>query len=302
MRHVRAYALLAASFLLVLAGTILQVRDELNFYNVTALPFELKMPTQAKFQLSLFVTLASLSLLLTAASLILHFRSMVTASWVTALVGGTASLASSIVPYFIGPVLNLMSLVGLLSSGILLLGYSLYLSRRYPLRLPRPTALQASSIALFSALTAVVTAYTGSLLPSPTGGYTHIGDSIVFVAALLFGCEVGTLTGILGMVAADLVLGYPRWYVTIIAHGLEGYLAGLGRGRGAVARFLACSVGGIAMAMSYFSVNVLIKGYWPALLSLARDIFGQALVSAIIATAVTGAVERAIKVKRMEAH
>jgi len=297
-----AYALLTASLLLVLVSTVLQVRDELNFYNVTALPFELKMPAQAKFQLSLFVTLASLSLLLVAASLILYFRGMAMASWVAALVGGITSLTSFAVPYFVGPVLNLASLVGLLSSGMLLLGYGLYLSRRYSLRVPKPTALQASNVALFSALTAVVTAYTGSLLPSPTGGYTHIGDSIVFVAALLFGCEVGTLTGILGMVAADLVLGYPRWYVTIIAHGLEGYLAGLGRGKGTIVRFLTCSIGGIAMALSYFSVNVLIKGYWPALLSLVRDIFGQALVSAVIATAVTGAVERAIKVKRMEAR
>ena len=30
------------------------------------------------------------------------------------------------------------------------------------------------------------------VIPSPTGGYTHIGDFVVFAAALLFGYKVGS--------------------------------------------------------------------------------------------------------------
>jgi len=56
------------------------------------------------------------------------------------------------------------------------------------------------------ALTAVLSAtYAAAILlmiiPSPTGGYTHIGDFVVFVSGLLFGYRVGGLVGIIGSVA-----------------------------------------------------------------------------------------------------
>ena len=65
------------------------------------------------------------------------------------------------------------------------------------------TSREAAVVAVLSA------AYAALIIvlkfPSPTGGYTHIGDLVVFVAALLFG-----LVGIVGAVAADFYVGYER--------------------------------------------------------------------------------------------
>lgn len=80
-------------------------------------------------------------------------------------------------------------------------------------------------------MAAVLTAFTGSFFPSPTDGYTNIGDAAIFVAALLYGSGVGGLLGAIGPLIADLMIGYPRWLVTIIAHGGEGLMAGLGKGK-----------------------------------------------------------------------
>jgi uncharacterized membrane protein len=72
------------------------------------------------------------------------------------------------------------------------------------------------------------------MLPSPTGGYTHIGDTAIYVAALLFEINDGGLVDIIGPAAANLFVGYSRWFVTVLAHGTQGFVAGLGKGRNTI--------------------------------------------------------------------
>jgi len=147
----------------------------------------------------------------------------------------------------------------------------------------RSTTTFVSIVAIFSALTAVTTYFTGSFLPSPTGGYTHVGDTFIYLAALLFGRAVGAAVGVIGPLVADLIVGYPRWYVSIVAHGLQGYLAGFGRGRRLPAQVALMFAAGLVMSLTYFAVNIYVKGLAPALVSLARDVFGQTLFSVILA-------------------
>ncbi|MEM3028473.1 MAG: ECF transporter S component [Candidatus Bathyarchaeia archaeon] len=137
------------------------------------------------------------------------------------------------------------------------------------------SSVEVSLIATLSALTAAVTAMTGQFLPSPTGGYTHIGDSVIYIASLLLGPKDGALIGILGALGADFYVAYPRWFVSIPAHGIQGVLAGLGRGRSFPLQLALCALGGFFMASTYFYVNIFIKGLGPALISYARDLFGQ---------------------------
>lgn len=150
---------------------------------------------------------------------------------------------------------------------------------------------------LFSALTAVLTYFLK--VPSPTGGYTHVGDTMVYLAALLFGVRVGTAVGALGPVIADLVTGYPRWYVTIVAHGIQGAIAGIGRGKKTHLQALLMFISGIVMSLTYFAVNVLVKGFPPALVSLARDVFGQTLISVTLALLLLKPLERNATVKNL---
>ena len=110
--------------------------------------------------------------------------------------------------------------------------------------------------------------------------------------ALLFGCKVGGIVGIIGPVVADLVVGYPRWFVTVLAHGSQGFIAGLGRKKSTVTQVVLLVFSGIVMATTYFFVNIFIKGYPVAVISYMRDLFGQALVSIILGFILSKAIEK----------
>lgn len=60
-----------------------------------------------------------------------------------------------------------------------------------------------------------------------TRGYFNVGDSAVYITALLFGPIVGSVAGGLGPMIADIVLGAP-WFApgTLIIKVTEGFLVG----------------------------------------------------------------------------
>jgi uncharacterized membrane protein len=116
---------------------------------------------------------------------------------------------------------------------------------------------------------------------------------IIFVAALLFGSKVGGITGMIGSVVADFWLAYPRWFVSIPAHGLEGIIAGFGKKKSILIQIMSCIIGGFIMASIYFYVNIFIKGYPLAIISYARDLFGQAGISMVLAISVSRSARKA---------
>jgi len=168
------------------------------------------------------------------------------------------------------------------------LGFTL--PHREVLRGPLLRSVEVATTAVFSALYAVMILML--VIPSPTGGYTHIGDTIVFLAALLFGYKVGGLVGILGSVVADLCTAYPRWFLSIPAHGLEGLIPDLVKGKPLAMQVVACLVGGFLMATTYFIVNIFLKGLPLALVSYVRDLFVQAGVSIVVALIISNIVKR----------
>jgi uncharacterized membrane protein len=157
------------------------------------------------------------------------------------------------------------------------------------------SAKATKEVALIAVLSA---AYAASIMlviiPSPTGGYTQIGDFVVFVAALLFGYRVGGSVGVIGAVAVDLFTGYPRWFVSIPAHFLEGLVPGLMKNKPFALRVVGCVVGGFLMATTYFLVNIYIKGLALAAVSYARDLFVQAGISIVLALAVVKIVKKVL--------
>jgi len=61
-----------------------------------------------------------------------------------------------------------------------------------------------------------------------TEGYIHLGDSMIFLAAIMFGKKKGAIAGGLGSAMADLLLGYTHWILpTLIIKGLMGYGIGV---------------------------------------------------------------------------
>ncbi len=157
------------------------------------------------------------------------------------------------------------------------------------------TIREVAYISVFSALTAVLTVSTGGLVPSPTGGFTHIGDTIIFFTALIMGSRCGMLVGAIGSVAADIFLAYPRWYVSIPAHGFEGLIAGIGKNKPIYLKVMFLAMGGFVMASTYFVVNIFLKGYPVAIISYLRDLFGQAGISIILSLILEKMIKARIK-------
>jgi uncharacterized membrane protein len=209
---------------------------------------------------------------------------------------GVAASASAIGTVLVGPIFSVA--VDLISAVILFTGASLsmlggilgFMTPSKPSKEPFLSTMEITNSAVLSALTAILTGL--AFVPSPTGGFTHIGDTIIFIASLLFGSKVGALTGVVGCIAADLWVGYPRWFVSIPAHGLEGLIAGLGKRRSVPIQLVVCVLGGIVMASVYFYVNIFIKGWALAILSYGRDLFLQAGISIGLAIVLTRTLQR----------
>jgi len=83
-----------------------------------------------------------------------------------------------------------------------------------------------SSTALSTALVFVATASISIYIPA-TRGYFNLGDSMIFLTALLFGPLVGCVAGGLGSMLSDLFLGYTVYApATLVVKGVEGLLTG----------------------------------------------------------------------------
>jgi len=79
---------------------------------------------------------------------------------------------------------------------------------------------------LFTAVVFIVTSSFSIYVPA-TRGFFNIGDSMVFLTALLFGPIIGAFTGGVGSALADLWLGYAYYApATFVIKGFEGFIVG----------------------------------------------------------------------------
>lgn len=269
-------------------GAALILRS-LGFENVFT---SIKISDAMKVFISLYLTAAVMSIGFSGSALFMVSKGR---NKYAGLFGIIASV-SAIATVLVGPIFTLA--VDPMSTVILFAGASLsilggilgFMTPSEPSKEPFLSTLEITNSAVLSALTAILTGL--AFVPSPTGGFTHIGDTIIFIASLLFGSKVGALTGVVGCIAADLWVGYPRWFVSIPAHGLEGLIAGLGKRRSVPIQLVVCVLGGIVMASVYFYVNIFIKGWALAILSYGRDLFLQAGISIGLAIVLTRTLQR----------
>ncbi len=124
---------------------------------------------------------------------------------------------------------------------------------------------QLTLTALLIALTTVATMAVRVPVPA-TQGYINLGDSLVYISALLFGPLTGLLAGGIGSALADLLGGYGQFApYTLVIKGLEGLVVGLIAWQATrrpaptatgVARAVgAIIVGGALMVLGYFVVE-----------------------------------------------
>lgn len=86
-------------------------------------------------------------------------------------------------------------------------------------------AIDIVQIALMAAMAFVVTYLVE--IPVGTKAVLHLGDTIVFTGAVLFGKKKAGIAAAIGMGMFDLLSPYAIWApITVIAKGLMGFIAG----------------------------------------------------------------------------
>ncbi|MBS7631696.1 ECF transporter S component [Candidatus Bathyarchaeota archaeon] len=286
-----------AACLLVLFGAALEMDAILASLGISSVFSPLSLSDANKVNLAFYLTLSVGSSAMILWSAFENQRRQARRGGIIAFLAVILCFGGLMLPLYFGYPYSTMAFL-LMVAGILVTGFLGYTefkaSRIEGKEVKFLTPLDTAIIAVFSAITAVLTGTTGIMLPSPTGGYTHIGDTAIYVAALLFGSKIGGLVGVIGPVAADIFVGYPRWFVTVFAHGAQGFISGLGKGRSLVIQVALLLLAGFVMSSVYFIVNVYIKGFPLAVISYARDFFGQSLVSMVISIVLAKGVERAL--------
>ncbi len=151
--------------------------------------------------------------------------------------------------------------------------------------------------ALFAALTFCATFVIK--IPTPTGGYVHLGDSIVLLSGWLLGPVFGTLSAALGSALSDLLGGYPTYILpTFVIKGLMALLAWcflkLLPKKNFVFTAVSGIVGCIVMVAGYYLVEATFLGYG----------FAGALASVVpnIVQGVFGAVSAALLAKLFDTN
>lgn len=122
-------------------------------------------------------------------------------------------------------------------------------------------------IALFASMVAVATMVIHIPMPA-VKGFINLGDSVIFVAAILSGPLVGGLAGAIGSAIADVSLGYAHWAPwTFVIKGIEGVIVGVL----AAKPVIAMGGGALWMVSGYFVAASVMYGVAPATASIPGD-------------------------------
>ncbi|NMB47203.1 MAG: ECF transporter S component [Firmicutes bacterium] len=144
-------------------------------------------------------------------------------------------------------------------------------------------------VALFTALVALATMVINVPMVA-TQGFINVGDTIIFLSALLMGPRVGIIAGGLGSALADLLLGYAHWAPwTLVIKAVEGLIAGL-IGHAVYRKerqvgfrvIIALVISALWMVVGYYLAGGVMVGFHTALASVPGNLL-QGLGSVILA-------------------
>jgi len=167
---------------------------------------------------------------------------------------------------------------------------------------PKPdqkgTTLKIALAGIMAALVAVATLLFVVPIPA-TSGYFNLGETLIYIAALLLGPLVGATAGA-GATIADILVAAQFAPGTFTIKAIEGFLVGfLNKKLNKKTRSITLSatvaivIGGFEMVLGYFLYEQLVLGY-PFALALVEVPFNivQMLIGLLVAIPVTHAVLR----------
>lgn len=145
-----------------------------------------------------------------------------------------------------------------------------------------------TQIAIITALTLVL----GKVFQfSMSIGFFTLLDVGIYFAAFYLGKKEGAAVGALSGFLIDLISGYPQYMlVSLVAHGLQGYLAGLTGKK----RPLGLVLAGLVMVGGYFIAETFFYDWQAALLTLGGNTL-QNLVGLVLGYLLAQTAKKVIK-------
>ncbi|CAM4213703.1 hypothetical protein AT575_07165 [Streptococcus penaeicida] len=130
-------------------------------------------------------------------------------------------------------------------------------------------------LSILTALTIILGKFVS--IGTPTGFLTLLDAGIYFTAFYL-GKKEGMIVGGLSGFLIDLLSGYPNWmFFSLIAHGSQGYFAGL-RGK---SRYLGLLLSSLLMVGIYFLATIPMYGFGAAVAGIMGNV-GQNFLGMIV--------------------
>lgn len=139
-------------------------------------------------------------------------------------------------------------------------------------------------------------------VPTPTKGYIHIGDSMVYLSGILLGPVAGSIAAALGSMLADLFSGYGIYApATFVIKGLDAMVVGfiynkvVSNDAGTLKKLITFGIsvllGGGVMVVGYLAYESVLYGFTTAALGIVGNTT-QAIGGGILAAPLMLALDR----------
>jgi len=163
--------------------------------------------------------------------------------------------------------------------------------------------LRTRDLVICSLLTAMVfiaTRFMNIRLPvSVNGGLIHLGNTILFMSAIVFGKNKGAIAGAFGMGLFDILSGWMLWApFTFIIRGVMGYITGHvaylnnKNGNSLVYNIMGILAASIFMIVGYYITEVILYGNIMAPITSIPGNIIQLAVGAVVAIPLSAALKR----------
>lgn len=160
--------------------------------------------------------------------------------------------------------------------------------------------ISVKQLVLAGLMAALITVGTMLIqIPSPPRGYIHLGDTIVYLSAIILGPVVGALAAAVGSTLADLFTGFLIYApATFVVKGLDAMVVGLiykklvkdskERTKKLASFAVAVLCGSLIMVGGYLLYESALYGFWPALVgvpgNMIQGIGGGILAAPLLLT------------------
>nr|WP_243122838.1 ECF transporter S component [Haloimpatiens lingqiaonensis] len=154
--------------------------------------------------------------------------------------------------------------------------------------------------ALLIALVFVATRFINIRLPiAVNGGLIHLGNAMLFVAAIVFGGKKGAIAGAFGMGLFDLLSEWAIWApATFIIRGVMGYIIGNmansndRNGKKILWNLVGIILASIWMIVGYYVAEGILYGNWIAPATSIPGNITQLIIGAIIGIPLAAALKK----------